>query len=412
MGLSANERAIERGLYLTTQAAQQTLDDLLWATFQVGDELQRDAVDFLFDVFTLRAFTPRYAARVIARVAEQSQETGRVLLPGTGSRLAWQELKNKYEVYNLVKHVETLLGIPRGGAFPLKESIEKAYALGAYPDLWAVEGLGHNYAAAVWKPGGVLRNLLTDDQAGVLPAKSLTMMHAGLGLALAERLLNTITPFSRTSESDAVLAEFATLCRENSRPGYAGACFESLGLVTRTWHPQMMELIDRTLHERAPEVAGYFWHGAGRALYFLPIHFVPGSLSPWLAVDDEAPHELARMNLLAGLTWAVTLVNMRQPEILASLLKTLAPEPARDAALSNGVVSALIMGIDTTPDDIYIAELCRYRPAPADPTFARRWDQLVAQPVIDAMNRYYPALKQRGALEEVFHYQPFANLAA
>src|SRR5207247_2010096 len=134
---------------------------------------------------------------------------------------------------NLVKHVETLLAIP-GGEFPLNDLVEKAYALGDYPDLWVVEGLGHNYAAAVWKPGSVLRNLLTNDRAAsALPAKSLMMMHAGLGLALAERLLNAVTPYSRVSEIQGVIAEFITLCRENSRPGYVGASFESLGLVAR-----------------------------------------------------------------------------------------------------------------------------------------------------------------------------------
>ena len=39
------------------------------------------------------------------------------------------------------------------GKYPLTESIDKAYALGDYPALWAVEGLGKNYAYAYLKAG-------------------------------------------------------------------------------------------------------------------------------------------------------------------------------------------------------------------------------------------------------------------
>src|SRR5262249_20589424 len=233
--------------------------------------LQRDAVDLLFDIVTLRAFAPNYVRRLAANLTEQLQETGKVLAPGVSSRLAWQEIKNKYEVFNLVKNVGELLAIPEGAEFPLAELVEKAYALGAYPDLWAVEGLGHNYAMAFWKPPEPVRELLICERASILPEKCLTMMHAGLGLAFAEQLLKTITPYSPAGEIRRVLKEFITLCRENSRDGYAGAAYESLGLVTRTWHAQMMSVIDRALQEMAPEILGYFWHGAGRALYFLPI---------------------------------------------------------------------------------------------------------------------------------------------
>lgn len=400
-------RAAQPELYVVTQAAQEQLNDLLWAAFQSGDELQRDAVDLLFDVTTLRAFTPGYVNQLTAGLAAQARETGRVLTPGASSRLAWQQLKNNYEVYNLVKRVGELLAIPAGAEFPLGDLIEKAYALGAYPDLWAVEGLGHDYARAFWKPPTQVRELLTGARAGVLPAQSLTMMHAGIGLAFAEQLLKTITPYSPEDEIRRVLAEFITLCRENARAGYAGAAYESLGLVTRTWHAQMMGVVDRALQRIAPEVVGYFWHGAGRALYFLPIHFVPGSLSAWRAAESEAPHELARLNLLAGLTWATTLVNLRQPEILADFLKYQGAAITRPEAFTNGLMSSLMMGYDITPGDIYIKEFCRYQPAQSDAALTATWQAMVARPCAVALERYYPALKQRDRLGELFHYQTF-----
>jgi hypothetical protein len=396
-------------LYAVTQSAQDQFNDLVWAAFQAGDELQRNAVDLLFDVVTLRAFAPDYVKRLTTGLVEQSRETGRVLTPGAGSRLAWQELKNKYEVYNLVKRVRELLEIPAGVEFPLGDLIEKAYALGAYPDLWAVEGLGHDYALAFWKPPDSIRELLTGARAGAIPDKSLTMMHAGIGLAFAEKLLMTITPYSPNGKIRRVLGEFIRLCNENSREGYAGAAYESLGLVARTWHAQMMSVIDRALQETAPEVVGYFWHGAGRALYFLPFHFVPGSPSAWLAAAAEAPHETARLNLATGLAWATTLVNMRQPEILAGLVKSRSDVFARDGAFTNGVMSSLIMGYDITPGDVYIREFCRYQPDQSDASFAEKWRELVTRPCAAALERYYPALKQSRRLGEVFHYQSWED---
>jgi hypothetical protein len=397
--------------YAVSHAAQEQLGDIVWAAFQAGDELQRDAVDVAFDVLTLRAFAPAYLARAASAVAEQSRETGAVLAPGTASsRLAWRELRNKYEVYNLVKRVRALLGVPAGGAFPLLELVDRAYALGPYQDLWAVEGLGHDYAMARWRPGQAVRGLLTEGAARDLPDKSLTMMHAGIGLAFAEQLLKALSPYSPAAERRRVVAEFLALCRENSRDGYAGAAYESLGLVARTWHPELVPGLDLALREAAPDVNGYLWHGAGRALYFLPVHFVPGSPSPWRAAERSAPHELARRNLIAGVTWATTLVNMRHPAILERVIETRGARLARDDAFSSGVVSALVVGLDITPDDPHVAAFCRHRPGSADRVLADRWRTLVSGPCADVASRIQPELKRSRRLGEVFRYQPLAEL--
>src|SRR5205823_2283559 len=122
------------------------------------------------------------------------------------------ELRNNYQVFNLVKNVSSLLHIPDDGRdFDLARLVEGAYALGAYPDLWAVEGLGHDYAMTFWRRGGPVRGILSDVGPDRLPAKSLTMMHAGLGLAFAEQLLSAITPYSPPDEIRRVLSQFVTL---------------------------------------------------------------------------------------------------------------------------------------------------------------------------------------------------------
>jgi hypothetical protein len=405
-----SERAGE-AFYTVTRAATDELGDILWAAYQVGDQLQRSSVNLLFDFATLRAFNPTYASRLAEEFARQLAETLRSLAPGESLSLAYQEFRNNYEVYNLVKHVHDRLHIPSGGDFPLAELLERAYALGAYPDLWAVEGLGHDYAASLMDRGAPVRDILTDERASVLPAKSLTMMHAGIGLAFAERLMKRVTPYSSREHARGVLAEFLALCRENSRHGYVGAAYESLGLVTRTWHAQTVALVDSVLCEIAPEAVGYFWHGAGRALYFLPIYFVPGLLSPWAAAEREPPREEARLNMKAGLAWATTLVNIRQPRIMENLLRRDGATLARDAGFTNGLMSSLIMGYDVTPGDEFIEAFCAFRSDARDAASAERWERMVASPCREALQDVYPALREHERLGEVFHYQDLPALA-
>jgi len=401
----ANER-----FYSIIQATQEQFGDLIWAGYQIGDDLQRDLIDFVFDFLALRVFTPSYVNRLVSDALEQSQESLRVLRPGRNSRLAWQEFQNNYEVYSLVKHVRSRLRIPSGPHFPLEELIRNAYALGEFADLWAVEGLGHDYAVSFRSQDEPLRGLLTGESARVLPASSLTMMHAGIGLAFAEELMKTITPYSPVEDIDRVLQEFITLCKDNSREGYLGAAYESLGLVTRTWHAQMVSVVDRRLRENHGDVVSYFWHGSGRALYFLPMYFIPGSLSPWRALEREAPDDVGRLNMLAGLAWATTLVNMRQPEIMANLLKYRGDRLTRTDAFSNGVMSSVMMASDITPEDVYIAAFCRYRTDSSDHHLAELWESCIARPCERALNSYYPVLKKHERLGEVFHYQSYPNL--
>jgi hypothetical protein len=403
-------RRAKAGLYSVAQAAEDEFDDPVRAAFVLGDELQREFVDRTFDLLTLRAFSPSYVARLTSDLAEQSQETLRAFTPGESCRLSWREFRNNYEVFNLVRHVP--LKIPHGGDFPLERLIADAYALGAYPDLWAVEGLGHDYAATFWGRGRPVRNILNDERARRLPSKSLTMLHAGMGLFFAQQLFDKVTPYGRAEEVGRALGEFVTLCRENAREGYAGAAFESLGLVIRTLYPQLVSAVDRQLQEAWPEVLGFFWHGAGRALNFLPIYFVPGLSSPWRAAEREPPHELGRLNMVAGLAWAKTIVNVRQPEIVENILRYQC-RPSTDArAFTNGLMSSLIMGWDVTPGDVYVTRFLEYRPDPSDRRVAELWDSLARRPAENAVLRYHPVLKGRERLEEVFHYQDLAGLVA
>ncbi|HKG80863.1 MAG TPA: hypothetical protein VKA78_15610 [Pyrinomonadaceae bacterium] len=398
-------RRANSACFSVRQATQNEFGDLVFAAYQVGDEVQRGLTEIFFDTVTLQAFNPNYLSMLTSAVTDQSQDTLQTFSSTENARLAWQTLRNNYEVFNLVKHVSSLLNVPsEGSEFDLSKLVQDAYALGAYPDLWAVEGLGHLYALTFWNKGRPIRGILTDVSPEVLPAKSLTMMHAGIGLGFAQQLMNTITPYSAPEEIRGVLREFITLVDDNSRRGYEGAAYESLGLVTRFWHSQMVSVVDEHLREIAPHVLGYYWHGVGRSLYFLPLFFVPGLLSPWLAIEREAPHELAFLNMTAGLAWATTIVNVRQPELMENFLRMRGERVSRTPAFTNGVMSTLIMGIDITPGDTYIMRFLEYQPTRSDARVIELWETLVAQPARQAVHYVHPVLQKHEGLGEVFQY--------
>jgi hypothetical protein len=378
-GSGTGRREAGARLYRATQAMQDQMDDALWATFQVGDALQRSAVDLVCDAMDAR----RWEA-------------------------AMTQLRNNLEVFNLVKGVRTVLSIPDRDVFELAGLVEEAYGLGHYPDLWAIEGLGHDYADRFWSRGAAITGILRDDESGAIPRSSLTMLHAGMGLAFAKHLLADVTPYDSADEVHAVSRTFVALCLENSRPGYEGAALESLGLVTRTWHPQMVSRLDESLGDIDQAVREYFWHGAGRALYFHPLYIVPGVLSPWHAADREPPDDTARLNMKAGLAWATVLVNIRQPAILAEVIRRHGPRVAADDAFASGAVSAIAMAQDITPDDEYIAALCAVTAAPPDgPVAAARWESLIAGPCLAASGRVQRALADAERLGELFRYHPY-----
>jgi hypothetical protein len=402
---------VKAAFYPVTQSFKTELNNnnLIFGAFLLGDDAQRALIDLTFDSLELRVLTSEYLEELTRDLSIQCRETLRVFSSAENIRLGWHELQNNFEVFKLVKDVSQLLDIPPDGqAFDLGKAINKAYALGHFPDLWAVEGVGHNYALTFWGKGRPVRGILTEGQATTLPEKSLTMMHAGMGLAFASQLLNGITPYSSLSRIKDVLREYATLVKSNSRKGYEGPVYESLGLVTRFWHAPMVQVLDRYLPEVEPEMVSYFWHGVGRALYFFPTYFVPGLLSAWIPVTQEPPNELAKNNMVAGLAWATTLVDMRQPRIMESVLTSYDDIISETPAFTNGVMSALIMANDVTPGDDYIRRFLEYKPT--DSQVAQRWARLIGAPGRDAIQHVYPLLKQQRRLGEVFRYQDLSQL--
>jgi hypothetical protein len=189
-------------------------------------------------------------------------------------------------------------------------------------------------------------------------------------------------------------------------PGYEGAALESLGLVARTWHGQLVKLISAHLSAMALDAFEFFWHGAGRAMYFSPMYMLPG-LSPWEAADSEPPNQIARLNARAGVAWAFTLVNVRQPEIAANFLLLKSGQTDGNDAYTDGVYSSLIMAGDMVPGHQYVSGFCAYQPEAAETLAA--WNKHIGSDAGATVDSYRARLKANNELGEVFRYHSLAE---
>ena len=126
----------------------------------------------------------------------------------------------------------------------------------------------------------------------------------------------------------------------------------------------------------------------------------------------HAPHETARQNLRAGVAWPTTIVNMRHPEVMETVLLYQGEhDPDRDLFV-NGVVSSMVMRYDTSPNDPYVMSFIKHQPDPRNELLCRLWQRDIKEPCEMAVNVIHPVLSANRAIEEVFHYQSLPDLVA
>jgi hypothetical protein len=409
---AGRSRRAAAGLDAAIRAVDGDLRDegLLGRLYQLGQCAQEGLVNMGPTLLTPDLLYPSTWVEASVEVARRGLAATRLLAEGKGSLIA-AELRSKGEVFCLVLNVAKLIGVPSEPPFPLGELLARAYGVGSFRALWAVEGLGHDYGDSFWEQGLVPHGILDDERTDRLPARSLTMLDAGIGLSFAQHCLRNASLRTPPAALAATVAEIVRLGRDNARPGYLGATWESLGLVTRTFHPDLVMSVDRALRATAPEVLGYYWHGVGRAVFFAPINFLPGSDGfVFEMAVREAPDEPSRLSAMAGAAWAYALVAQRDPEILASLVI----EPYGDAlertpGFANGIASSMMMRFDTTPDAPFIETFLRYRPSRSKPRLVALWDHLVRIPGETALAAYYPVIKEHNRLGDIFEYRDLAD---
>jgi hypothetical protein len=301
------------------------------------------------------------------------------VLPDRDQKLVWQEFRNKALAFELFANVDSVLQLRPGRNYSAAELIERALQLDPYESVWAVEGVGHFLADRHHDAG---QRLFASDNAGV-PARLLVPLHVGMGLSIANRTLSTLAKYPSPLEVRQAVESFTRLCEDSSTPGFEPVAFEALGLVARNVYPHLVQSIARQAAGIEAELEEYFWHGVGRGLYFLPGNAMPASCAPWIAIksaERESPHELARRNTLAGLVWAMTLVNLRHPEIPALFLKHHRNVFCQDDVFRNGLTSALLIWLASSPEDPSLKSFFCYRPDSGDTTFCQLWDDQVTRP--------------------------------
>ncbi|MEQ1948613.1 MAG: hypothetical protein ABL995_15590 [Bryobacteraceae bacterium] len=406
-------RAVQENLYKAGESAKKdfTTNTAFFGAFQFGDKAQSALASMASDALSLKILNPNYIRQMAAGLAQGSADAAGSMATGEARQLLKEQFGNTFDVIGFVNHVDAPSRLSDDGTYPLEEMIDRCYSHGDYPALWYVEGLGERYAEAYLEKDPHVRDLLTTGQAAAADPKIQTMMHAGIGISFAKHVIAKLTPWSSDAAFKEAIDEFIKLVKLNSIPGYEGAALESLGLVTRTWYGQLVAKLSTQLRGIDPDAYEFFWHGAGRAMYFSPMYMLPG-LSAWDAADNEPPNEIACLNARAGVAWAFTIVNIRQPEIASRFLRSKGDRIAGNDAYTNGVFSTSIMAGDMVPGHQYVSAFGRYLPDSADQPAVAAWQKHIGTGVEAKVNEYRESLRRHKKLGEVFRYHNLPHFIA
>jgi len=335
-------------------------------------------------------------------------------IPGRKAGVAATEARNKGTIMTLVQNLESYMD-PEGKT-PLQTIVEKCYAKGSFPALWAVEGVGKDLAEWNMARSQNPTRILIDAQLDPKWDGAWLMLHAGLGLGFSKYHLERLKKPVTDADLRQAITRVVDLCRQNSRPGYWGAAIESLGLACRfMFDAGFCKRVHAILSEYAPDAVGFFWRGVGRMLYFHPINFMPGFLRPCRAIhlaEVECPSPELKETLMAGIAWPMTIVNMTNPEVMEWILENHDDYFSGSKGFFNGVVSSVVMRYDTTSDDPLIPAFMNHKPNPKNRTLCGLWNSKIKGSLETAIYSIYPVLKKHQRLDEVFHYQSLPALAA
>lgn len=354
--------------------------------------------DLVRNLFSLDAFTPRFMTKTVLGCILQSAEVFQEILPERAGRTMLIEFRNKLQAFYLFEYIDSILGLSSCPGITLPQMLDKASVLGPFFSVWAAEGLGHYHAQLHTRNGVMPRGLLSGEATTDLPRHNLVPLHAGMGLALAEAWL------VQRRRSGIQIDHFLRLCDDNSHPEYLGATIEALGLVARNLHPDLVVQIDGELTQHNQELLAYFWHGVGRGIYFLPSNSLP--LWGYEMCLQEPPDDLGKLNAAAGYAWALTLVNLRQPEIVAAFLKQHQTKINENDAFANGVFAASVIWLESAPQDSFVTALCNYDPGWQDASHQHLWDHYVRRSGTRALDFHRAS---PGEIGNLFRYQPLAS---
>ena len=296
--------------------------------------------------------------------------------------MSFAELWNRTVAYRWVR----MSGGRRSLEAPLPELVSAALCRAPTRAVFELEGIAFARARAALR-NGEPRGLLSGD----LPEESLVLLHSGMGFGFASRLPPPLDP-----------ARFLALCAASSRPEYLPVAVEPLGLFVRLFRPRSFAPLAAELARIAPEHLALYWFGAGRSYYFRPADLLPGGLERAAARCRWEPPPERRPDALAGLAFAVAMINLGHPRAVLRLLAAATGEDEAEAVTS-GVISCLLARHHTTPADPALPAFLAWRPA--EPGLGEIWERRVSGPGALALTHLYPALRSAGRLADFACFQ-------
>ena len=358
------------------------------------------------------------AREAIRNAIEMMQGPARfmgMMLPGVGVFRECDELNNKLEAFRLFEYADRELNLPEDPVWSLYSSVRLALARETFRAIWILEGIAHQYGMSG------ARRLEHTLSAGVgldLPGRTLISLHAGLGMAFASRALGAMGSNPTTADVKDAVERFLEMCRANCRPGWEDATIEPIGVIARTMYPGLLRPLSTAMGSLGTPLQRLFWHGVGRALYFVPSNFMPFAASHSRALESALTEPLTgedRLNAVAGLVWAVTMVNLPQPAVVREMMTVCAQRGVRQT-FTNGLTSALLAWRSMAPDD---ESYVRPYLEPATPAAAGEpwgdaelWNDMVAAPADEALRRIYPGLEANNRIASVYSYRTRVELAS
>lgn len=342
------------------------------------------------------------ASRCVNRVHLQNRPTSWFNIGATG-RTYFLELKNRVTAFTLFNSAHRILhSVPRT-APRLRNFTTTLRDSSSWHALWKAEGLGYYHAVEALKGRAIPKGLLSSASLEGVPPSWLVPLHTGMGMAFANDYCH-----GRNSAERVGVATFLDLCEANSTFGYSGAAIEAMGLVCSLVRPESVSAVSEEFEHRGSDCAQRFWHGYGRGLYFSATNFLPCANMLWPALDrakSEPTSESGRANAVAGLAWAITLINVRHPEVLETFLSTNHPDLHSDA-FANGVNSALIVWSDWAPDSTYAEDLFDHVRKTKLHSFVEAFRRQICVNCDRKSGWQHRELKQRNRVQDLFRYQP------
>jgi len=293
-------------------------------------------------------------------------------------RTHWAEHANRLHVFSLFQYAD--LVVRRRPGCRLPDLLARLDDLSPYDRVWVSEGVGYSWG---------------DTIDGPLPGCATIPVHSGVALSIAQRRLAS----TRGSVGADIVGDLIDCCAASAQPGCEYIAVEAIGLAVRNLHPRLTPMFDAALADDVI-LNACFWHGAGRGAYFATSNWQVTSITLVLhnlrAMTGSA---VGRTNAFAGLAWAVILVNLFDPAVLARYVAVL-EGGSETAAFAEGVRTALIAWQHCSPGDDGIRQLLASRPPAA--IASASWDEAVRRPAEQALNQF-PGVATAGRIGRLFY---------